>query len=213
MIYAHQVRLDFITTDLPKNLCILLEKHVDLGIKRRIIQVGPYTFTVSPLASQKKPDKSNRIVDLQQQTCSCGQWQEMKFPCLHAAGVLRAQGKHFDLQYIDSRYQITELKQAFSRLHTPIDMESIEADGVTMLTSVLKKRGRPRTKRLRSRSEHLCDKQKRCSTCGQKGHYSTTCVSSTPGLKKQRKRTCSACKQVGHNRVTCQNRVLEHMNN
>ena len=110
-----------------------------------------------------------------------------------------------------------------------IDLKSIIPDGQTTLESQTKKRGRPRTRRIRSQGEEDADKQKTCSRCKRKGHYSTTCATKIEGksvvvesqvipqisegnalqqanvsTKKSRKQyTCKSCGLPGHNKATC----------
>ena len=110
-----------------------------------------------------------------------------------------------------------------------IDLESIIPDGETTLESQTKKRGRPKTRRIRSQGEEDAENQKTCSKCKRKGHYSTTCATeieersivvasqvipqisggnalqqANVGTKKTRKQyTCKNCGLPGHNKATC----------
>ena len=200
--------MQLVTNDIPLEMTNKRLAYIKMGSERKITDVGPDLFTVSPLASRAKPDKSNRVVDLKSRTCSCGQWQQMGFPCLHAYGVLFNLEMERDIQFIYSKNHYSEIKTAFSHFHKPVDVSNVSADGITTLAPVSKKRGRPRVKRVRSRGEYSRVGNKKCGKCGKNGHYATTC-SGPIEVQNKRQTTCSLCKQKGHNRQTCSNRIVE----
>ena len=64
----------------------ILEKwsHVKKeGVKREIIQISNDSFVVSPPLSSIMPDRSDRIVNIAEKTCTCGVYQQECFPCIH----------------------------------------------------------------------------------------------------------------------------------
>ena len=209
--YANHTRMQLVEYEIPVHLKNKREAYIELGRKREITQVGPDLFTVSPLASRAKPDKSNRVVDLAQRTCSCAKWQEMGLPCLHAYGVLFKLHMENEIEFISSKFHYAEMKKAFCHFHKPVDVSNIQADGVTTLAPVSRKRGRPKLKRIRSMGEYARVGKKKCGRCGKQGHYSTTCFDSSEGSQK-RQISCSVCKMKGHNRVTCPNTLFESSN-
>ena len=62
--FAVHVRMQTVINEIPLELMNKREAFIRLGSERKITAVGPDLFTVTPLASRKKPDKSDRVVDL-----------------------------------------------------------------------------------------------------------------------------------------------------
>ena len=61
------------------------------GPKWILGQFSEYVFTVIRLDPK---NLSPRVVILQDHTCSCGEFQENTFPCVHAAFIIRQSRKH-----------------------------------------------------------------------------------------------------------------------
>ncbi|KAM0872854.1 hypothetical protein ACQ4PT_038449 [Festuca glaucescens] len=67
-----------------------------------------------------------------------------------------------------------------------------------------KKRGRPRASRYKKQIEGGIRKKKKCSFCGQKGHYRTGCSENPENATKSKiEKVCKRCKLPGHNSKTC----------
>lgn len=115
-----------------------------------------------------------RVVDFAKQSCSCGEYDATNFPCLHVflavsfAGMLRA-------DVIPPIYLMTSLKSLYGGRVTPIDVDTVLADGVTAPLPAPKTRGRPR--KIQQISQFGDTKQEKlsCSVCGVKGHNKRTC--------------------------------------
>ena len=191
----------------------LLRKWIlvrDEGLTREIHQVGYHKFTVSPKKSDKEPEKSDRVVDLEKKTCTCGEFQEHGFPCRHAAGAIM-KAKAFFMNYIEVQYHNQSLKAIYSSFFNPIDIASVEADGSTILEAVLKKRGRPKKRRIRSRGELTASDRNHCGSCGKTGHYASTCQErhNSQPKKVRKQQTCSSCREPGHNKASCMKTTAE----
>ncbi|XP_073367714.1 protein FAR-RED IMPAIRED RESPONSE 1-like [Aegilops tauschii subsp. strangulata] len=67
-----------------------------------------------------------------------------------------------------------------------------------------KKRGRPRTARLKSAAEGGVRTKRKCSFCQEKGHYRTGCPQNPENLTKSKiNKVCKKCQLPGHNTSTC----------
>ena len=116
------------------------------------------------------------------QWCSCGAWQDCMFPCRHACAVYR-KWKEVDLNYVftnlvDKNYAFVNVKNTFKRNVFPVSLDGIKYDGVTKPPLVASQQsGRPRTRRMRRRSEFLAaeDSPIVCSNCGCRGHNRRSC--------------------------------------
>jgi len=136
----------------------------------------------SPLQQQK-----THIVKPAAQWCSCGVWQDCMFPCRHGCAVYR-KWNEVDLNYVfanlvDANYTFGNVKNTFKRNVFPVSLDGIQYDGVTKPPLVAKRQsGRPKTKRIRRRSEFLLaeDSPVICSNCGGRGHNRRTCTGAPP---------------------------------
>ena len=81
------------------------------GIKPEVVQTGLHEFVVNPSLSHDVPDKSERVVNLLEMTCTCGVFQHECFPCLHAAAAIIRCGADL-FNFIDARYTVQKLKDA-----------------------------------------------------------------------------------------------------
>ena len=67
-----------------------------------------------------------------------------------------------------------------------------------------KKRGRPRTSRLKSAAEGGVHTKRTCSFCHEKGHYRTGCPQNPENLTRPKiNKVCKKCQLPGHNTSTC----------
>ncbi len=99
------------------------------------------------------------------------------FPCRHACAVNR-KWKEVDLNYIFANlvhvnYTFQNVKNTFKRNVFPVSLDGIQYDGATKPPLAPKRQsGRPKTKRIRRRSEFLLaeDSPVICSNYGSRGH-------------------------------------------
>ena len=143
------------------------------GVKREVIQVDHHSFLVAPSLSSGISERSDRNVNLLDMTCSCGEYQQEYFPCLHAAACICRSGADPKM-FMDKKYHLHVLKQAFNNFVSVVDVGTIVPDGETVLQTVTVKRGRPKSIRIRSRGENQSNRGK-CSSCGEHGHNISTC--------------------------------------
>ena len=114
--------------------------------------------------------------------CSCGVWQDVLFPCRHACAVFR-KWKGQDLAFVTKHhvhpfYTFDYVQKLFKNNVFPVVVDTIRYDGITQPPASQGRRaGRPRTKRIRRRSEILDPRDSPiiCSKCGLSGHNIRTC--------------------------------------
>lgn len=117
---------------------------------------------------------AGRIVNFAKQTCTCGEYDVSRFPCLHVflavthAGMLRT-------DVIPRIFLMTSLKTLYAGRITPIDISTVPSDGVTIPHPLPKTRGRPRkVQQIQQIGDPKQDKLS-CSVCSIKGHNKRTC--------------------------------------
>ncbi|EOA34967.1 hypothetical protein CARUB_v10020053mg [Capsella rubella] len=82
------------------------------------------TYIVMPLDNntfqvETPSQKDEWIVQLSNCTCSCGEFQRCKFPCLHALAVCKKL-KFNPLQYVDDCYTLELLKRTYAATFSPV---------------------------------------------------------------------------------------------
>ena len=144
---------------------------------------GEHDIVLSVAHGSPMHQRSIHIVRPGVQWCSCGAWQDCMFPCRHACAVYR-KWKEVDFNYVltnlvDKNYTFANVKSTFKRNVFPVTLDGIKYDGVTKPPLVVARpSGRPRTRRIRRRSEFLAaeDSPVVCSNCGIRGHNRRTCT-------------------------------------
>lgn len=117
---------------------------------------------------------AGRVVNFAKQTCTCGEYDVSRFPCLHVflavtqAGIVQT-------DVIPRIFLMTSLKALYAGRITPIDINTVPSDGVTIPQPLPKTRGRPR--KVQQIQQFGDPKQEKlsCSVCGVKGHNKRTC--------------------------------------
>ena len=138
-----------------------------------------------PTTTTRRGQQSSiHVVKPDLQWCSCGVWQDFMYPCRHGCAVYRKwKEKQFNYvlaNLVHPYYKFEFVKQTFRNNVFPVSLDAIKYDGVTKPPMVSKRQpGRPRTKRIRRRSEYLEpeDSPVTCSICGKRGHNRRTCQS------------------------------------
>lgn len=125
-------------------------------------------------------------VDIKNKTCSCMQWQITGLPCIHALKFITSlRGPPSDIEsYVHEFYSVAKFKATYAEnLPAMVGKDQWEPyDPGFKLCAPLMKRppGRPRTKRIRARSEggRLGARKIKCRRCGAFGHIQRTCKES-----------------------------------
>lgn len=115
-----------------------------------------------------------RIVDFGKQSCTCGEYDVSRFPCLHVFLTIAFTGM-MRTDVIPPMYLMSSLKALYGGRITPIDVETVESDGVTAPIPQPKSRGRPRKVQQIQQFGDVKQEKLACSVCGVKGHNKRTC--------------------------------------
>ncbi|TYZ59650.1 hypothetical protein PybrP1_003764 [[Pythium] brassicae (nom. inval.)] len=115
-----------------------------------------------------------RIVDFGKQSCTCGEYDVARFPCLHVFLTIAFTGM-VRTDVIPPMYLMSSLKALYGGRITPIDVETVESDGVTAPIPQPKSRGRPRKVQQIQQFGDVKQEKLACSVCGVKGHNKRTC--------------------------------------
>ena len=122
---------------------------------------------------------SEFLVDLNLSTCTCGKFQDFKFPCIHAMSFIEESGRDI-YRFIDHFYyrEYYKFSKTFEII-PPLSSEIVEND--IEPPNNLVRRGRPRVSRNQSagESESLrAQRQRRtykCTLCSTFGHNKRRC--------------------------------------
>jgi hypothetical protein len=91
------------------------------------------------------------IVNLEERCCSYNNFFQYRGPCTHAIAACRYEAEDpFD--HFDSVYYIRKFRETYKVPITPISIENLSIEEGIQPPEIVKKRGRPRTKRIRKNS-------------------------------------------------------------
>ncbi|XP_060668520.1 uncharacterized protein LOC125419637 [Ziziphus jujuba] len=113
------------------------------------------------------------VVNLENKTCSCKEFDIDGFPCVHAIAACKHQ--HISPYFLCSvHYSVDSLRDAYSETIYPLKSQWHAPDDVinqvVLPPQIGKQSGRPRKKRIQSQGEER--HQYRCGRCKQVGHSS-----------------------------------------
>ncbi|KAG7344893.1 MULE transposase domain containing protein [Nitzschia inconspicua] len=158
---------------------------------REVVKGGSQFDVFRPSRGASLPE-TNRLLDVREQTCECGKWQEHGVPCIDAVAYYRLFETQ-TLQYImdnhvSEHYKYETVNELSKENIVPVSLDILDQDGVTLPPNRTKRSsGRPRKKRIRKRSRFAHDPDKSpivCSRCKKRGHNVKTCVAKEQ-LEKQ----------------------------
>jgi hypothetical protein len=125
------------------------------------------------------------VVNLQERTCSCRQWQVSGLPCKHALAFITSLTNAHIRQYVDVYYSLEKFRSAYAQLIPvmPDKNQWPQSDhGFFMHPPLLKATaGRPKTERYKG-----CGEKKRkngkhlCPICKEYGHHWHNCKKGNP---------------------------------
>ncbi|KAG7363749.1 transposase, mutator family protein [Nitzschia inconspicua] len=150
---------------------------------REVVKGGSQFDVFRPSRGASLPE-TNRLLDVREQTCECGKWQEHGVPCIDAVAYYRLFETQ-TLQYImdnhvSEHYKYETVNELLKENIVPVSLDILDQDGVTLPPNCTKRSsGRPRKKRIRKRSRFAHDPDKSpivCSRCKKRGHNVKTCV-------------------------------------
>ncbi|DAZ99029.1 TPA: hypothetical protein N0F65_010915 [Lagenidium giganteum] len=168
-LYQRFEKYRSMTSEYPEDFQTLLLQYDAEASRYDVVRVAEHGFEVIDHESGRQ-----RVVDFSKQSCSCGEYDASKFPCLHVylaisfAGLMQA-------DFIPKIFLMSSLKSLYGGRITPIDVETVPVDQVTTPNPVQKTRGRPR--KVQQIQQFGGSKLERlaCSVCGVKGHNKRTC--------------------------------------
>ena len=119
---------------------------------------GDKWYLVQSVVHDMEGDNHN--LDVVEKTCTCGRWQEFRYPCKHAVAYLKRGEK--GIKTLEELLVSQEVSEKYRVLHNlynvnfvVIPLVSVQADGKPVP---------PENARLAG-----------CSFCGEEGHNKTTC--------------------------------------
>jgi len=155
--------------------------HKSLSTSHTHVQT--YTVNRTTVANEfavRTEAQTEFIVNLRSHTCSCGRFQQLQFPCVHAMSVLHYINPN-NLQvydFVHNCYTKNEWLRSYSGAFVLTNMEDLKRSDVKRLPPVfVPQSGRPRSGRIPSRGEINTNYSRRgkCTNCGQSGHYAPRC--------------------------------------
>lgn len=158
------------TTYLCPNMEKKMQKAVDIGRHWDVSRSSEHVFEVRA--------EYSFVIDIQQRTCSCHQWQLNGFPCAHAIAAILADyvdpydyfEPYFTAEYYRNCYDIPIVPVPDVEKESPEGLE----DFIVKPPLTKKPPGRPRMKKIKSSVEDR--RANKCSRCGHASqHNRKTC--------------------------------------
>ena len=113
--------------------------------------------------------------------CTCGKWQDNRYPCRHAVGYYRKwleKDLAWILRYeVHYYYKYKSLQELYKRNIFPVIVDKIRYDNESKPPPVRTAAGRPKMTRYRNRTKFIDSSESPivCSKCGDRGHNRRTC--------------------------------------
>ncbi|XP_055800402.1 uncharacterized protein LOC129869828 [Solanum dulcamara] len=156
-----------------------IRENVTIGNTLLAHQISFHTFSIIGHGSVA-------MVDLNNRSCSCREFDLNKIPCPHAIAAIRIQFRDdYGLRvydFVSPYYSVWSYKHAYEKLIHPVLSEEFWEFPPELLESkipcpyVVRKPGRKKRKRAPSVLERGSKKKKnKCSICKRVGHKRTTC--------------------------------------
>ncbi|KAL6219276.1 hypothetical protein ACLB2K_012481 [Fragaria x ananassa] len=153
----------------------LLKKFMDVG---RHWSVNMSSETLLEVHAEKSV-----AVDLENDTCSCRQWQINSFPCSHALAAIQKVGDLPVYAYIEYFHTCQSYIEAYAHGIQPIPnidkfyVDAATSSAVVQPPLVRRPSGQPKSVRMKSAAEGGIRRAIRCGQCGQLGrHNKATCT-------------------------------------
>ena len=113
------------------------------------------------------------VVKLREKTCTCRGFYEYQSPCAHAITACRWDGEDpFD--YFDNIYLLKVYRSIYEKPITPISIENLPSMPGYLPPLLVRKRGRPKTKRHRKGEQQR--QARKCGRCREIGHNTRICL-------------------------------------
>lgn len=173
-LFRRYERYGHLSSEYPTEFHALSAQYEAEASRFDVVRIAESGFEVIDKQSGRP-----RVVDFAKQTCSCGEYDASRFPCLHVflavsyAGMVRT-------DVIPRIFLMTSLKSLYGGRVTPIDIDTVAPDGVTVPQTLPKTRGRPRKVQQIQQFGDTKQEKLSCSVCGVKGHNKRTCKRVTP---------------------------------
>ncbi len=126
--------------------------------KLTVTRAGKHIYHISPALD------GFAIVDLDSRSCTCGEFYDQQFPCGHIIACLKRLDLFHDRvgHFIDEIYQSGTLRQLYDNSMLAVPYGNLKADIQQRIPPVMeKRRGRRKTKRMKSALELASGKRKR----------------------------------------------------
>jgi hypothetical protein len=186
-LFQRYERYGHLSSEYPAEFHSLAAEYEEEAARFDVVRTSESEFEVID-----QQTSAGRVVNFAKQTCTCGEYDVSRFPCLHVflavshAGMLQS-------EVIPRIFLMTSLKALYAGRITPIDIDTVPSDGVTIPQPLPKTRGRPR--KVQQIQQFGDPKQEKlsCSVCGVKGHNKRTCkrVGGAPGVPAATPRAAS----------------------
>ncbi|CAI5742392.1 unnamed protein product [Peronospora destructor] len=168
-LFQRYERYGHLSSEYPAEFHSLVAEYEGVSSRFDVVRTSESEFEVID-----QQTSVGRVVNFAKQTCTCGEYDVARFPCLHVflavthAGMLRT-------DVIPRIFLMTSLKTLYAGRITPIDISNVPSDGITIPQPLPRTRGRPRKVQQIQQFGDLKQEKLSCSVCGVKGHNKRTC--------------------------------------
>ncbi|XP_021813085.1 uncharacterized protein LOC110756023 [Prunus avium] len=159
-----------------------LRKRLDAASRMNVVKINDVEYNVLD-------GDMNGLVHLQNHSCTCRKFDLEQLPCKHAIAVCR----HLKLNsysFASSYYTRATWAAAYAESIYPVPPQGTwvipeNVQNVNLLPPISKVMpGRRKTQRISSKGED--SRERKCSRCGVKGHYRSTCKEAIPVTNKKK---------------------------
>ncbi|CAN6334415.1 unnamed protein product [Urochloa humidicola] len=127
------------------------------------------------------------VVDLNERTCSCGEWQLTWKPCLHALAWITTETDADIESFVHDYYSVEKFRAAYCGMVPPMPDKSQwpQVDPGFKLLAPLSKQGGGKRKYTKATQEPGASEQHQCEQCGEVEHYGKGCALQCPKKRKR----------------------------
>jgi hypothetical protein len=164
-----------------------MKKLFDASGNFEVIQINDSSgeYKINRSAKDLQSIGISHCINIKQQSCTCGKWQDREYPCIDALAYFRNYKRlsfHDILEkHVSPYYSCNSLFLLWRKNICPVIISTLEHDETAQPPlspeRVKRQTGRPRMKRFRNRSKYPDPKDSKviCKKCTKPGHNSRTC--------------------------------------
>ena len=167
----------------------LIERHLARANSHRVVAFDRHTGVCEVITGynrERRKGGNKQVVRLNQRSCTCGKFQQLKIPCSHAIACCMEVGVDY-MMFVDDVYSLARTIQCYATNFHPLGNEAYwpaidDDDGRKVIPDedTRRHRGHPAGRRKNEMDTGPSSQKKNqtCSRCGSVGHNRRKCKAS-----------------------------------